>query len=271
MIVFPEPFRWFTGLQVWWPDDAADVARLLPAAPLVSVMQCNERVAEGLRCYAFRYRPFQTLLIDLTLPEPELWRRVHRRDRTVINKARRLGCRVLMNEQTDAARALINAFMQRRRFRPPLSDAEWNHLREHCDVFLAEYDGRPWAAAIVLLDPPHRSRLLYAATADRADPGYRSLVGPFNRYLFWQQFTHYQARGMRWYDLGGLELDPTSPFHSISRFKLTFGGTVVTEHKLRLAGNPLVRSLLRGAAAIRTACRAGPGPVTASRLGPAGG
>ena len=256
MIVFPELFRWFTGLQVWWPDDAAQVARLLAAAPLVSVMQCNERVAEGLRSYAFRYRPFQTLLVDLGLPEPELWRSIDPKGRSLINKGGRLGCRVLVNEQTDAARALINAFMQRRGFRSPLSAAEWEHLRERCDVCLAEHDGRAWAAAIVLLDPPRRARLLYAATAGRADPRSRSLVGPFNRYLFWQQFMHYQARGIRSYDLGGLELDPASPFHSITRFKLSFGGTVVTEHKLRLAGNTLVRSLLRGAAAVRTAWRA---------------
>ena len=263
MIVFPELFHRLTGLQVWWPSDAAEVARLLPRAPLVSVMQCNELVAEDLRRYAFRHRPFPTLLVDLARPEAELWRGVHPRDRSNINKARRLACRMLMNEQTDVVLALVNAFIRRRRFRRPLSAVEWAHLLERCDTFLVEHDGRAWAAAIVLLDPPRRARLLFGATMDRTDPQVRGLVGPLNRYLFWQQFMHYKARGICAYDFGGLEFDPASPLHSISRFKMSFGGTVVTDHKLRLAGNPVVRSVLRGATCLRTAWQA--------RLRPAGG
>jgi hypothetical protein len=271
MIVYPHPFYRLTGLEVWWPEEAAEVVRLLPAAPLVSVMQCNEAVADGLRRYAFRHRPFPTLLVDLALPDAELWRGVHPRVRSYINSAGRLGCRVLVNERTDVVLALVNAFIRRRRFRPPLSGVEWGYLRERCDTFLAEYDGRAWAAAIVLVDPPRRARVLLGATEDRADPQYRGLVGPFNRYLFWQQFMHYKARGIRAYDLGGLEFDPASPLHSISRFKTFFGGSAVTEHKLRLTRNPLVRSLLRGAGGLRSAWQACHGSAVTTWLRPAGG
>ena len=247
MTVIPQPFHGLASLQVWWPDSADQVFPLLSAAPVVSVMQCSEAVAEPLQAYAFRRRPFQTLLIDLQRPETELWQQIHPRYRSYINQTRRMGCRVLVNEKIESALELINGFMRRRGFRRPLSQAEWRRTLAHCDVFLIKRGDVTQAARVVLVHDPLRARYLFGATADRSDPEYRRFVGPLNRYLFWHEFMHYKARGLRWYDLGGLVLDPMSPLYSISRFKMAFGGTVVTEHTLRLAGNPLARSFLRGA------------------------
>jgi hypothetical protein len=249
MAVTSQPFHGLVSLQVWWPDHAADVVSLLNAAPVISVLHCRHAVAEALRPYAFSHYPHQNLMIDLMLSEEELWLKIHRRDRFDIRKAAQLDFRVLINEETERALTLINGVIERRRFSRPLRLVEWQRLREKCDVFLAECRGVAIASRVVLVDAPRRRvRGLFGATVDRDDPRYRGLVGSLNRALFWHEFLRYKALGMRWYDMGGVDFNRASPIFSISQFKASFGGTVVTEHTLRLTRQPFVRLLFRAAA-----------------------
>ncbi len=250
MAVTEQPFHGLAGLQVWWPDHADDVVPLLDSAAVVSALHCRGTVAAALRPYAFTHDSHQNLLIDLTQPESELWRNIRRRDRLDIRKTATLNHRVLLNRETERALTLLNQCIERKRFCPPVREAEWRQLRERCDVFLVEYGGAAIASRVVLVDAPgRRVRGLFGATVDRGDPRYRGLVGPLNRALFWHEFRHYKARGMRWYDMGGVEFDRASPTYTISQFKVSFGGVVVTEHTLRLTRRPFVRSLFRAAAA----------------------
>ena len=252
MVVSQQPFHGLASLQVWWPDHAGGVVSLLDSAAVVSVLHCGSGVAEALRPYAFTHNPHQNLMIDLAQPELELWRNIRRRDRLDIRTAAQLNYRVLLNEDTDHALTLLNEFIRRRRFRQPVAEAEWRQLRGRCDVFLVECRGAMIASRVVLVDAPSRRvRGLFGATADRADPRYRGAVGPLNRALFWHEFMHYKARGIRWYDMGGVEFDQASPVYSISKFKASFGGVVVTEHTLRLARRPFTRLLFRWVGAVR--------------------
>ncbi len=240
MMITREPFHGLDCLHVWWPEDPAAVYPVLSRAPVVVVRHCADVVARPLEAYAFRtYRRFPNLLMDLSVSEEEMWRRVKRTDRQDINKARRMGCQILINEETDTALRIINEFILRKKFRTPISLKEWRRMLEYSDVFVAKADGRAFAARIVLVNAPARVKALYSATVDRTDPRYRHVVGAINRFLFWSEFTHYRTRGVHWYDLGGADGD------SIHQFKQSFGGHVVEENTLELAGNPLLRSMLR--------------------------
>ena len=252
MAVNEQPFHGLAGLQVWWPEHADDVVALLDSAAVVSVLHCGAGVAASLRPYAFTHDSHQNLLIDLTQPEPDLWRNIRRRDRLDIRNAAKLNYRVRLNEETEQAFTLVDGFIRRRRFRPPMHEPEWRELQGRCDVFLVECAGVAIASRVVLVDAPgRRVRGLFGATVDRGDSRYRGLVGPLNRMLFWHEFIHYKARGMCWYDMGGVEFDRASPIYTISQFKASFGGVTANEHSLRLAGQPFVRSLFRAAAAAR--------------------
>lgn len=251
MIVTTNSYRWFGAPQVWWPECPERVYPFLSVSPIVTVMQCSERVAEPLRLLAFRFKPFDTVLLDLTQPEHTLWRGIHSTTRSNINQAKKIDCQILVNEETDVAFQFINEFLSHRKYRAAMSPREWHRMLEHADVFLAKHENCTIAAQVNLVDPTNRARLLMAATVDRHNARFHRMSGHLNRLLLWQAINYYKTRGMHEYDLGGIILDRASPLYSITQFKLSFGGRVVRESTLRLARNAIVRALLRGAVGAR--------------------
>lgn len=250
--------------QVWFPCVADEALAELRAAPFVDVMQCDAEVAAALTPWAWRARPFHTALIDLRREETALWEALEKKTcRYQINRARKLaGVEIRLNRDPDAAFALIDAFIRRTAFRAPIAGAEWRRIVAASDVFVACQDGRPLVTHVILVDGDRCARALISATADRADGGERALVSALNRLLHWHEILHYRAAGVATYDLGGVVLDPQAAEWSISQFKAGFGGTVVTQHVVRLARNPLLRWALRRA---RRAPAAEPPPAEADR------
>jgi hypothetical protein len=248
MLVVPDRFLGLSSLQVWFPDSAKAVIDLLPRAATVTAMQCSDTVADELDAYAFRARDFHTMLIDLTLSEGELWDRLEKRTcRYQINRAKKMNVAVVLNERLDEAYELFADFIRRRKFRPPLSRAEWERITACCDIFVAVLDNVATATHAIVRDPP-RVRALMSATVDRAESAARAAASALNRYLHWHEFNHYRALGFTEYDFGGAVIDEHSPEYAITEFKMTFSGERSRQHILRLAGNPLLRLLLRGSA-----------------------
>ncbi len=246
MLVVPDRFFGLKALQVWYPDDAESVLAQLKLAPVVTAMQCGPAVAERLEPFAFRSRDFHTLIMDLTMSEEQLWERLEKKTcRYQLNKAKKLNPTVTVNEHLDAAHGLFDAFFRRRKFRPPLSRTEWRRITAHCDVFVAHLDGQPTAAHVIMPDQP-RVRALMSATVDRAESTARAAASALNRHLHWHEFNHYRARGFTAYDFGGIVVDENAPEYAITEFKMTFNGARESHNILRLAGNPLLRVLLRG-------------------------
>ncbi|MBA3685641.1 MAG: GNAT family N-acetyltransferase [Planctomycetes bacterium] len=241
------------SLQVWFPECPDEVSAALTRAPLVDVMQCSAAVAQAAAKWAWRTRAFHTSLIDLTVGEDKLWEGLEKKTcRYQINKAKKLaGVEVTVNQDADAAYALISDFIARTSFRAPIPADEWQRILASNDIFVAKHEGRALAAHAILADGTRRARALISATADRGASTDRNLVSALNRWLHWNELKHYSARGVQWYDFGGLELDEQAPEWSISQFKLTFGGQVVTQHIVRCARNPLLRAALRGSCAWR--------------------
>lgn len=254
MIVTPGRFLGMRSVQVWWPNRSTQVLPYLKEHTVVSVMQCSDSIASELKDCAFRRRPFFTSIIDLSLPEGQLWSQLSGKScRYEINRARKQGPRVRVNERQEEALDLLNGFIDRTGYRRSISPAEWSFLLTTGDVFVVESNGKIVAAHVLLRDTPVRIRLLLSATIERDDPYKRSIVGAFNRYLHWQEILHYRQGGIHFYDFGGVDLNTTSPLYSITRFKLSFGGPVMRENMLHLADNFALRLTLRGASRMKSA------------------
>jgi Acetyltransferase (GNAT) domain len=102
----------------------------------------------------------------------------------------------------------------------------------HCKTFTLYLDGEALCAHLLLLDPETSTlRLLYSGSRRLESPELATSCGALNRYLHWEEMQHYYAQEFKTYDFGGLGQP-----ESIARFKLSFGGTVVTQHFYLLSG-----------------------------------
>jgi len=260
VIATPERFLRTRSIRLWWPQRSAEIFPYLRRYPTVTVMQCSDAIASDLADLSFRTKPFHTSLLDLTSTEEQLWSGLSKKScRYEINRARKTVHKIIVNERRGEARHLLNSFIERSRYRKPISIREWDDLLANCDVFVIEHDDEIVAAHVLLRDIPDRVRLLLSATTARTDPAQRSIVGALNRALHWEELLHYKGLGTQCFDFGGVDLAGDPALLSISRFKLSFGGPVVKENRLRLAGNAALRSALRGAIQARSAWRRGAG------------
>lgn len=183
---------------------------------------------------------FQTTTVDLSLPESKLWQRMHYDDwRRKVRKAERLADRLVVKKNVDNARAdflaMHNRFIGQKGMRArPLT---WERMAKFdglYDVFTAYVDGKPFASKLTLRDEDERRIEMLFAVSARLDGDVDSaLVGCVNRYLFWHVMRHYKESGFTAYNFAGI--NPTE-LPTITRFKLSFGGEVVTLYNYVAAG-----------------------------------
>jgi hypothetical protein len=102
----------------------------------------------------------------------------------------------------------------------------------HCETLVLYLDGKPLCGHLLLRDPETSIvRLLYSGSRRLESPEDAAACGALNRYLHWQEMQRYHAQGFMTFDFGGLGHP-----ESIARFKLSFGGTVLTQHFCLLSG-----------------------------------
>jgi hypothetical protein len=109
----------------------------------------------------------------------------------------------------------------------------------HCETLVLYLDGIPLCSHLMLLDPETSIvRLLYSGSRRLESPEHAAECGALNRYLHWQEMQRYYAQGFMTFDFGGLGQPDGIP-----RFKLSFGGTVLTQHYYLLSGMKWVARL----------------------------
>ena len=227
-------------LQIWWPESADAVVRLLSPDAFARIMQCEDAVADQLAPYAARRKSVQTILIDLSRTESELLADMGRTTRSwVLRRAEKIPHEIVVNEHLEEAQAFFQEFLRRKGFRGPLTPEEWKGCLEIADVFSVRHDGRIVAARAVMRDPPKRVRPMLAASAERGGAEENKLVGTLSRRLVWHEITHYKRLGYGFYDLGGFSME--GPLSGNAEYKSSFGGTTVTTNNLFLFRSALLR------------------------------
>jgi hypothetical protein len=170
------------------------------------------------------------VVIDLTLPEAELWAAVSRGTRSSIRRAQRSGIevqRVTPDAHTlDIFQRLYLQTMHRRQAQPrwlfpdTYFPACMQRLgSEGSALFFARRAGELAAAYLLLTD--HQSAYYHFGASDERWLEFRP-----NNLLMWETLLWAKARGMTRYHLGGgVTSDETD---SLLRFKSSFGGERVT-------------------------------------------
>ena len=242
MLYFKGNYQGYRASTIWWPDSIDQIETELENSKVVILWQCPMPLAEKLEGFVCWKREFETPLINLTLSEEELFKRMHPNQcRNQIRKAEKKEFAITCNEDTDAAFTLLNESIRRLKYRHEIGAKEWDGLRKNSDIYLCRHNERPIATHVIMRDKSNRARFLFGGTADRADKSIRSVIGPMNRLLHWKEIQDYKRKGYKFYDFGGINLDPDAPDFSIGQFKLRFGPEVVSEPILYLSRHRMVR------------------------------
>jgi lipid II:glycine glycyltransferase (peptidoglycan interpeptide bridge formation enzyme) len=197
-------------------------------------------------------QPPSSRIINLDRPTDDIWNDVHRKARQSVNKARRLGVRVVESDVTRLADFYgIHAGTAERAHFIPREESSfremWSALapKGMARLFFAEKEETGEAVAtLFLVTCGSRAFDLYGGTTSEGD-GLRA-----NYVLKWEVIERAREAGAKEYDLWGL------PREGIAQFKSAWGGDEV--HYVG-AWNVVVSSV--GAAALRSAMSARGGYV----------
>lgn len=123
---------------------------------------------------------------------------------------------------------------------PGVSSLRLQEYSAHGETLVLYLEGEPLCGHLLLCDAEMGIvRLLYSGSRRLETPSDAAACGALNRYLHWHEMQRYHALGFSHFDFGGIR-DVEDNF---SRFKLSFGGTVVTEHYYLFGGTPWVARL----------------------------
>lgn len=184
------------------PPGAADLLRSLGWRPTTHV------------------QPESTRVIDLDRPTEDIWNDVHRKARQSVNKARRLGVRVV---EADGDRLAdfyrIHAGTAERAHFIPRAESSFREMwaalapKGMARLFFAETEESGDAVATLLLVTCGRRAFdLYGGTTGAGDATRANYV------LKWEVIEHAREAGLKEYDLWGL------PRQGIAQFKSAWGG-----------------------------------------------
>jgi hypothetical protein len=212
--------------EVWFDEE--------PGVPPPDIVRHRQRPRAG---DGPGWRPFTTIVLDLTLPEATLLaglkkdtqyavRRATTKDGLVYRPADIAG-----PDDLEPFAGFYDAFAARKGLAPLdrtilRAYAAANVLDLSC---VSDADGAPlvWHAYYRGTD---RVRLLHSASHFREsdDSAYRAMLGRANRFHHWQDILRFKKEGITVYDLGGWYAGHEDEEKlRINKFKEEFGGTLV--------------------------------------------
>lgn len=200
-----------------------------------------------------RFRISKTSVVDLSLSEKELFRRLHRTHKNKINRVEKLitkgmNMRIEVNDSYKEFLEMANTFIFSNKYRNPIqfSDLERYIKNKNGELLTLHSDSRLLCGHFYILDPPDRVRVLFGYNNRLMDYSNNKDYSCFMSYLHWYAITRkYKNEGYSKYDLGGINTDSNSAVFGIARFKMGFGGTLLDEYNYEFSSGPLIKGIYR--------------------------
>jgi len=223
--------------KVWFAGRAAalEIAHSLQANDVVRCFGASEDLA-GLP-HAVMHRQLRTSWVDLAAgPENILAGMKRKSCRYEIRRAEKMLDQVAIETGSAQAQrdflAVYNDFAPRKRL-PKFRAAWFQEYSVHAEPVVLYFQGQPLCCHLLLRDAQRGIvRLLHSGSRRLLTPEDAAACGALNRYLHWHEMQRYHREGFAVFDFGGIR----GQDDLISRFKLSFGGAIVSEHYALLSG-----------------------------------
>lgn len=177
--------------------------------------------------------------LDLCKSSESLWKGLHKKCRQHIGHAEKLSSSIsIQRNGPQTERDLLevyNSFARVKDHVSPINGKILDRYKSTTDISVIYLDGRPMCAHAALLDhASQRVRYLYLSSRRLEDRDAAYKCAALNRYLHWHEIGLYREQGFKTLDFGGIRGGPDD---GIARFKLSFGGAVVSENTYLCAGS----------------------------------
>lgn len=213
MIILNRRIGIFKKREIWFgdPEDVADCA-------YVGFWSRNLMDTPG-----FNRSEFFTTLLDLTQSGEQIYLGMRKEFiRKQIEKGIRDGIKVVQSDNFDAFYELNN---QLSKMKGIAFNEKMDILREG-KLFLA-FRGNDILAGTLFLEDSENIRLWFTASTRFDEGAKKKLIGEASRLIIWEAIKYAKAKGIRWFDTGGISIDPNDKEkYSITLFKQGFGGAV---------------------------------------------
>lgn len=192
-----------------------------------------------------RHRQLLTVWVDLSVGLDRVWGGMKRKScRYEIHRAEKMLSRVTIEINSPKAMkdflSVYNHFAETKGPVPRLSAPKLSQYSANGELLMAYLDDRPLCGHLLLCDRSAGiARLLYSGSRRLESAEDAAACGALNRYLHWYEMQRYHAQGFVTYDLGGIR----TQLHPTAQFKLSLGGTIVTEHTYLLSGSRQIAKL----------------------------
>ncbi|WP_209509858.1 MULTISPECIES: GNAT family N-acetyltransferase [unclassified Ruegeria] len=243
----------FAALRAYAQKSGHILRLRLPASTLRDVSAVDRIATEAGFASTDRSAPYRTVIIDCEQDEDALMRTLHGKWRNPLRNALKSGMELEIRSIAACADRFHSLYQQvqaAKGFSPdippefyyPLNGPDFSH-----EVLFARQDGAD-VGAMTIGQAGTNGVYLFGATSEA---GRRLNAG---HYLMWQAILHCKAHGLRWFDLGGIDVD-SNP--SVTRFKLRTGGSeVIAPGPYEFQPSGLTTSLIRTAETVHTRMKA---------------
>lgn len=240
-------------------DEARKIARdeqslllRVDRAELVKDVSANDAVAAYGRM-GHPLQPQRTVILDLSQSEDQLLAAMREKTRYNIRLSEKKGVAVkkvlrrTAKEDFEVFWSMLERTARRNKFH---THGRWHYemlietrsAHFSNELFFAEYEGKPIAAAMVnfyqpTFGVPGVAAYLHGASSDEA----RSAMAPYA--LHWHIAREAGQRGFGWYDLWGID---EKKWPGVTRFKRGFGGTEIAyAPPVEIVYRPLIAGMYR--------------------------
>lgn len=211
-------------------------------------MHHDDAFVENMQQQGYKLAPmyFQaeyTMVLDLTRSEDEIMANMRKNTRYYVRRSEREGVKVRISQDPQDLKVLFELYqetVERQEFIPYdfdffKTEFEIFHADDLTDIYIAEYDGKPVAAAMMVYFD--KGAYYHHGASIRLE---NDVYAPY--LLQWEAIKNAKRRGMETYDFFGVAPndDEDHPRAGLTKFKRGFGGERVRwMHTLDYPVNPL--------------------------------
>lgn len=181
-----------------------------------------------------------TSIIDLTQYLDTIWQNMHKSARNLVNRAEREGIKIQISDNYEDFYKMYRSFIIKKGitsiFRVfGIGVIDLKIMKKYGTLFVAEHNGEMLSGRIYLEDHSSVNAWIGASKRLEVDKEKIKLISCANRLIHWEAIKYAKEKGMKEYDLGGIfsdeEVDKERMKLGIRKFKLSFGGEIVTRYQ----------------------------------------